>query len=61
MIELIDQFLARKGSILVFVKTKRSADKMVKRLKKKDIRQMQFMETFDKVKEIGLLILLEKD
>ena len=31
--ELIDQFLVRKGSILVFVKTKRSADKMVKRLK----------------------------
>ena len=31
--ELIDQFLGRKGSILVFVKTKRSADKMVKRLK----------------------------
>jgi superfamily II DNA/RNA helicase len=31
--ELIDQFLARKGSILVFVKTKRSADKMVKKLK----------------------------
>ena len=31
--ELIDQFLIRKGSILVFVKTKRSADKMVKRLK----------------------------
>ena len=31
--ELIDQFLARKGSILVFVKTKRSADKMVKHLK----------------------------
>jgi len=31
--ELIDQFLKRKGSILVFVKTKRSADKMVKRLK----------------------------
>ncbi len=31
--ELIDQFLFRKGSILVFVKTKRSADKMVKRLK----------------------------
>jgi superfamily II DNA/RNA helicase len=31
--ELIDQFLARKGSILVFVKTKRSADKMVKRIK----------------------------
>jgi len=31
--ELIDQFLARKGSILVFVKTKRSADKIVKRLK----------------------------
>ena len=30
---MIDQFLARKGSILVFVKTKRSADKMVKRLK----------------------------
>jgi ATP-dependent RNA helicase DeaD len=34
--ELIDQFLARKGSILVFVKTKRSADKMVKRLKEED-------------------------
>ncbi len=31
--ELIDQFLIRKGSILVFVKTKRNADKMVKRLK----------------------------
>ena len=31
--ELINQFLARKGSILVFVKTKRGADKMVKRLK----------------------------
>ena len=31
--ELIDQFLARKGSILVFVKTKRNADNMVKRLK----------------------------
>ena len=31
--ELINQFLARKGSILVFVKTKRSADKMVKRLR----------------------------
>ena len=31
--ELIDQFLVRKGSILVFVKTKRSADKMVTRLK----------------------------
>jgi len=31
--ELINQFLARNGSILVFVKTKRSADKMVKRLK----------------------------
>ena len=31
--ELIDQFLTRKGSILVFVKTKRSADKIVKRLK----------------------------
>ena len=31
--QLIDQFLARKGSILVFVKTKRGADKMVKRLK----------------------------
>ena len=31
--ELVDQFLSRKGSILVFVKTKRSADKMVKRLK----------------------------
>jgi superfamily II DNA/RNA helicase len=34
--ELIDQLLARKGSILVFVKTKRSADKMVKRLKEED-------------------------
>ena len=31
--ELIDQFISRKGSILVFVKTKRGADKMVKRLK----------------------------
>ena len=31
--ELINQFLSRKGSILVFVKTKRGADKMVKRLK----------------------------
>jgi ATP-dependent RNA helicase DeaD len=31
--ELVDQFVARKGSILVFVKTKRGADKMVKRLK----------------------------
>ncbi|MDC0446197.1 DEAD/DEAH box helicase, partial [Candidatus Pelagibacter sp.] len=31
--ELIDQFLERKGSILVFVKTKRGADKMVKKLK----------------------------
>ena len=31
--ELTDQFIARKGSILVFVKTKRGADKMVKRLK----------------------------
>ncbi len=31
--ELIDQLLLRKGSILVFVKTKRNADKMVKRLK----------------------------
>ena len=31
--ELIDQFLVRKGSILVFVKTKRGADKMVKKLK----------------------------
>ena len=31
--ELIEQFLSRKGSILVFVKTKRNADKMVKRLK----------------------------
>ena len=31
--ELIDQFLSRKGSILVFVKTKRNADKIVKRLK----------------------------
>ena len=34
--ELIDQLLSRKGSILVFVKTKRSADKMVKRLKEED-------------------------
>jgi len=34
--ELIDQFLTRKGSILVFVKTKRSADKIVKRLKQED-------------------------
>ena len=31
--ELIDQLISRKGSILVFVKTKRNADKMVKRLK----------------------------
>ncbi len=31
--QLIDQFLLRKGSILVFVRTKRNADKMVKRLK----------------------------
>jgi len=31
--ELIDQLIARKGSILVFVKTKRNADRMVKRLK----------------------------
>tara|TARA_A100001015_G_scaffold289578_1_gene361599 strand:- start:508 stop:2025 length:1518 start_codon:yes stop_codon:yes gene_type:complete len=31
--ELINQLLDRKGSILVFVKTKRNADKMVKRLK----------------------------
>ena len=31
--QLVDQFLLRKGSILVFVKTKRNADKMVKRLK----------------------------
>ena len=31
--ELVNQFIARKGSILVFVKTKRSADKIVKRLK----------------------------
>ena len=31
--KLIEQFLVRKGSILVFVKTKRNADKMVKRLK----------------------------
>ena len=28
--------LARKGSILVFVKTKRNADRMVKRLKEED-------------------------
>ena len=34
--ELINQFLNRKGSILVFVKTKRSADKIVKRLKEED-------------------------
>ena len=31
--QLIDQFLLRKGSILAFVKAKRNADKMVKRLK----------------------------
>ena len=31
--ELIDQLISRKGSILVFVKTKRGADKMVKKLK----------------------------
>ena len=31
--QLIDQFILRKGSILVFVKTKRNADRMVKRLK----------------------------
>ena len=31
--QLVDQFILRKGSILVFVKTKRGADKMVKRLK----------------------------
>ncbi len=29
--ELVNQLLARKGSILVFVKTKRNADRMVKR------------------------------
>ena len=34
--ELINQLLARKGSILVFVKTKRNADRMVKRLKEED-------------------------
>ena len=34
--ELIDQLIARKGSILVFVKTKRNADRMVKRLKEDD-------------------------
>ncbi len=34
--QLIDQLLMRKGSILVFVKTKRGADKMVKRLKEED-------------------------
>jgi ATP-dependent RNA helicase DeaD len=34
--ELVDQFLARKGSILVFVKTKRNADRMVKRLKEEN-------------------------
>jgi superfamily II DNA/RNA helicase len=34
--ELIDQLLSRKGSILVFVKTKRNADRMVKRLKEED-------------------------
>ncbi len=33
---LIDQLISRKGSILVFVKTKRNADKMVKRLKEED-------------------------
>ena len=31
--ELVNQFIGRKGSILVFVKTKRGADKIVKRLK----------------------------
>jgi ATP-dependent RNA helicase DeaD len=31
--QLVDQLVARKGSILVFVKTKRNADRMVKRLK----------------------------
>ena len=34
--ELINQLLSRKGSILVFVKTKRNADRMVKRLKEED-------------------------
>ena len=34
--ELIDQLLARKGSILVFVKTKRNADRMVKKLKEEN-------------------------
>ena len=34
--ELVDQLLSRKGSILVFVKTKRNADKIVKRLKEED-------------------------
>jgi len=34
--ELIDQLFLRKGSILVFVKTKRNADRMVKRLKEED-------------------------
>ena len=33
---LVDQLLSRKGSILVFVKTKRNADRMVKRLKEED-------------------------
>ena len=41
--ELIDQFLARKGSILVFVKTKRSADKMVKKLKE-ELSQLKDIE-----------------
>ena len=34
--ELINQLLNRKGSILVFVKTKRNADRMVKKLKEED-------------------------
>ena len=34
--DLVDQLLSRKGSILVFVKTKRNADKIVKRLKEED-------------------------
>jgi len=33
---LVDQLLSRKGSILVFVKTKKNADRMVKRLKEED-------------------------
>jgi len=59
--ELIDQFLARKGSILVFVKTKGVPIRWLKNLKKRGIQLMLFMATFVKAKEIVLLILLEKD